>query len=176
MMAMPRQHLRSVPPPIAAGPPWVDVGATDAAERRRLSGPALRTWARLADRWGLSEAERLRVLGQPARSTYHAWLERARNRGDVVLPLDTLLRLSAAFGIHKGLALVFADEAEGLAWLRTSNGGPVFGGQRPLDLVTAGTQDGLLTVRRYLDAWRGGVFAAPNRADLEPVGEPIIVE
>jgi hypothetical protein len=42
---------------------------------------------------------------------------------------------------------------------------PLFAGQPPINLVTSGTQDGLMLVRRYLDAWRGGVFAAPNAAD-----------
>jgi hypothetical protein len=28
-------------------------------------------------------------------------------------------------------------------------------------LLTSGTQDGILLVRRYLDAWRGGQAAAP---------------
>jgi hypothetical protein len=31
----------------------------------------------------------------------------------------------------------------------------------PLALITCGTQDGLMAVRRHLDAWRGGRFAAP---------------
>lgn len=145
------------------------------SDRERLSGPALRTWARLADRWELKEVERLRVLGQPVRSTYYGWLSKAQRGEDVVLPLDTLLRLSAVFGIHKGLAIVFMDASDGLVWLRSPNASPVFGGQRPLDLITSGTQDGIMAVRRYIDAWRGGVFASPNRADEEPVGEPIII-
>ncbi len=37
--------------------------------------------------------------------------------------------------------------------------------QPPLSLLANGTQDGLMLVRRYLDAWRGGLFAAPNAAD-----------
>ena len=35
---------------------------------------------------------------------------------------------------------------------------PVFGGYPPLDIVTNGTQDGLMTVRRFLDGARGGVY------------------
>ncbi len=41
-----------------------------------------------------------------------------------------------------------------------TNNGPVFGGQAPLALIVSGTQDGLIQVRRYLDTWRGGNFAA----------------
>ena len=34
-----------------------------------------------------------------------------------------------------------------------------------LALVTAGTQDGLMAVRRFLDAARGGLYMPPNAAD-----------
>ena len=68
-------------------------------------------------------------------------------------------------GIHKNLRILFARPEDEIAWLTNPNDAPVFGGQPPLNLVTSGTQDGLMLVRRYLDAWRGGVFAAPNAAD-----------
>jgi hypothetical protein len=38
----------------------------------------------------------------------------------------------------------------------------VFGGRPPLDLVTSGSQDGLLTMRRFLDGARGGLYMQPN--------------
>ena len=156
----------------------LDPAAADAGTRCRLSGPALRTFANLAARWQLSETERVRLLGRPSRSTYYGWLDKAGRRQPVTLSLDTLLRLSALFGIHKGLGILFATEGEALTWLRSPNSGPVFGGQRPLDLLTSGTQDGLLLVRRYIDAWRGGIFAAPGpgEAATEPAqGTDIII-
>ena len=30
-----------------------------------------------------------------------------------------------------------------------------------MELITSGDQDALRSVRRYLDAWRGGIFAPP---------------
>jgi hypothetical protein len=145
-----------------AGPPSLDPGAMDAEARRRLSGPGLRTFLHIAELWGLSERDRRCVLGWPGRSTYHGWLAKARAREPITLSLDTLLRLSAMLGIHKALRIIFPREADALAWLRAPNAAPLFGGQTPLSLVTSGTQDGLLMVRRYLDAWRGGGFTAPN--------------
>jgi hypothetical protein len=41
----------------------------------------------------------------------------------------------------------------------------VFGGLPPLDLVTSGSQDGLLSVRRLLDGARGGLYMQPNTID-----------
>ena len=36
-----------------------------------------------------------------------------------------------------------------------------------IDLVTSGAQDGLISVRRFLDAARGGLYMAPNAIDRE---------
>jgi len=150
---------------IAAGPQLLTADRFDAKSRERLGAPALRTFAAIAERWGLTEAQRLSILGLPGRSTYHLWLSKAREKKSVLLPVDTLLRLSAVLGIHKDLNILFRRPEEQGAWLNNPHDAPVFGGQPPLALVTNGTQDGLMLVRRYLDAWRGGSFAAPNSVD-----------
>lgn len=137
----------------------------DPANRRRLSAPALRTFAAIADLWGLTEEQRRLVLGYPSRSTYHNWMKQAREHGAVTLDVDTLMRLSAVFGIHQALGVLFAGDAEGVAWLTGPHAAPVFGGQPPLALVTAGSLDGLMLVRRFLDAARGGVYMPPNAID-----------
>jgi hypothetical protein len=135
------------------------------ANRRRLSAPALRTFLAIADLWGLTEEQRLLVLGYPSRSTYHNWCKQAREHGTITLDVDVLTRISAVFGIHQALGILFASEREGVAWLRTPHNAIIFGGRPPLDLVTSGSQDGLLTVRRFLDGARGGFYMQPNSAD-----------
>jgi len=129
--------------------------------RRRLGGPGLRSFLAIAERWGLGEAERMRVLGQPGRSTYFGWLAKARSGVDLTLPVDTLIRISALLGIYQALKILFPDDADAYKWLISDNAGPLFGGQPPMALITSGTQDGMMLVRRHLDAWRGGLFAAP---------------
>ena len=151
----------------APGDTLLDAGRFDPAKRERLGGPGLRSFAAISERWGLAEVQRLSVLGFPGRSTYHQWLAKARSGEKVLLPVDTLLRISAVLGIHKGLRILFGREEDERAWLTKPHDAPLFGGQPPLTLVVNGTQDGLMLVRRYLDAWRGGVFAAPNAADSE---------
>ncbi|MBB4277914.1 MbcA/ParS/Xre antitoxin family protein [Rhizobium mongolense] len=135
------------------------------ATRKRLSAPALRTFLAIADLWGLSEEQRLLVLGYPSRSTYHNWAKQAREHGAFTLDVDTLIRISAVLGIHQALGILFPDERLGVAWLRTPHGALVFGGQPPLDVLTSGTQDGLMTIRRFLDAARGGIYMHPNILD-----------
>lgn len=145
----------------AQGPHIVNVSEYDSGKRRQVSGPGLRTFLSIVDRWELSEEERLCVLGRPARSTYHVWVSKARSGADLTLPLDTLLRISAVLGVYKALRIIFTRDADGIDWLKSPNNGVVFGGQPPLALITSGTQDGIMLVRRFLDAWRGGIFAAP---------------
>jgi hypothetical protein len=152
---------------MAPGPTLLGADRFDSRHRERLGAPGLRSFAAIAERWGLSEAQRLSVLGFPGRSTYHQWLAKARERRNLLLPVDTLLRISAVLGIHKGLRILFGREEDERAWLTKPHDAPLFGGQPPLALVANGTQDGLMLVRRYLDAWRGGVFAAPNAADRD---------
>lgn len=146
---------------IAQGPPLIDVGAFGGADRRRVSGPGFRTFLKIMEQWGLSEEQRLRILGRPSRSTYHLWVSKARAGAGLALPLDTLVRISAVLGIYEAMQILFRSEGEGVGWLKGRNDGVVFGGQPPLALLTSGTQDGLMLMRRYLDAWRGGLFAAP---------------
>ena len=129
--------------------------------RRRLSAPGMRAFLAIADLWGLDEEQRLLILGFPARSTFYKWAKIAREHGEMTLDVDTLTRISAVLGIHQALGILHPSEKEGVAWLKTPHGATVFGGRTPLALVTSGTQDGLMTVRRFLDAVRGGIYMEP---------------
>lgn len=146
-------------------PPRLDVARFAPANRRRLSAPALRTFTAIADLWGLNEAQRRLILGYPSRSTYQNWCKQAREHGAITLDVDVLTRISALFGIHQALGVLFADEHQGVDWLFRPHDAPVFGGHPPINLVTNGTQDGLMTVRRFLDAARGGGYMSPNAID-----------
>src|SRR5258707_9433386 len=63
------------------GPQRLDNSRFLPANRKRLSPPALRTFLAIADLWGLTEEQRLLVLGYPSRSTYHNWCKQAREHG-----------------------------------------------------------------------------------------------
>ena len=161
---MPASALTSLPQ-IPPGPHRLDATRFDSAGRRRLSAPGLRTFLAISDLWSLTEEQRRLILGLPSRSTYHHWAKAVREHRDITLDVDVLLRISAVLGIHQALGVLFGSEAEQVAWLRGPHQALVFGGRPPLDLVTSGTQDGLLTVRRFLDAARGGLYMAPGSID-----------
>ena len=80
----------------SSGAPVADVRVRpEPDERKRLSGPALRTFFNVAAKWQLSVTEQRALLGWPAASTYHKY--KAREHG--ALSYDTLTRLSLILGI-----------------------------------------------------------------------------
>lgn len=126
----------------------------DAVARRRVSGPGLRTFLTIADRYNIPTRDRVTLLGEPSNSTFHEWVRKARSESPLTLSLDTLTRISGILGIHKALGILFPIEAEAMTWLNGPHRGEVFGGQAPIEVMIGGGLDGILTVRRYLDGWR----------------------
>lgn len=127
--------------------------ATSAAvtplDRKGLSGPALRTFFRIADAWRLSENEQMRILGLDSRSTLQNW-----KRGTVsVIPKDALERISYVMGIYKGLQTLLPQTAD--EWVRKPNKAQVFGGKSALDRMVSGNVADLYVVRQYVDGQRG---------------------
>lgn len=135
------------------------------SNRRRLSAPGMRTFLAIADLWGVNQKQRRLILGCPARSTYQSWCMHAREHRTFTLKVDVLMRISAVLGIHQSLAALLIDEHDGVDWLRQRHDAPVFGGHPPLDLIVSGTQDGLMLVRRFLDAACSGLYMPPQAAD-----------
>ena len=120
-----------------------------ASNRRDLTGPALRTFFRIADAWGLKEAEQMRLLGLESRSTFQSW-----KRGAVAaIPKDALERISYVLGIYKGLNVLLPKSAND--WVRKPNKSPVFAGRTALERMASGNVADLYVVRQYIDAQRG---------------------
>ena len=123
-----------------------------AFDRRGLSGPALRTFFRIAELWSLSAEEQMTLLGQTARSTFFKWKKDA----NAVLPKDTLERISYIVGIYKALQLLLPSEQATDEWVKRPNAAPPFAGRSALDRMLSGQVADLYIVRQYLDAQRGG--------------------
>ena len=117
----------------------------------RLSGPALRAFFNIADRWALTAAERQRLLGTKA-STYFKY---RRDPAGAKLSRDTLERISYMLGIYKALRILLPRKEAADKWIRSANAAPVFNGRSPLDLMLGGRVSDLYLVRRYLDGERG---------------------
>ncbi len=124
----------------------------DPAVRRKMSGPAMRTFWNVAAAWDLSAEEQRALLGWPPESTFYKY-----KSGDVgTLSYDTLIRISLILAIYKDLAILYPDDELASRWVRLPNSNPLFGGRPALALMTEAGIDGLYQVRRLLDARRGG--------------------
>jgi hypothetical protein len=142
--------------------PWPkrmpDPATTPAAERakpetrKRMSGPAMRTFFNIAAKWDLEAKEQIALLGSPAQSTFYKY-----KAGDVgTLSFDLLTRISLVLGIFKDLRILFPDTAVADRWFKLPNSNPMFGGMTPAQYVAQNDIDALYRVRRLLDARRGG--------------------
>lgn len=121
-------------------------------DRTSLSGPALRTFFRIADLWSLPVDGQMRLLGVTARSTFFKW----KKNPNTALPKDTLERISYIVGIYKALQILLPDEKAADEWVKRPNSAPLFGGRSALDRMLSGQVADLFLVRQYLDAQRGG--------------------
>jgi hypothetical protein len=120
--------------------------------RRAMSGPAMRTFFNIAQRWGLTTEEQRGLLGWPPQSTFYKY-----KAGDVpALPYDTLTRISLVIGIFKALHILYPEARLADSWIKLPNANPMFGGHPPMAFLCNRGMDGLLQVRRLLDARRGG--------------------
>ena len=118
----------------------------DLADRRRLTGAALRGFWSLARRWSLSDDEQLILLGISSKSTLLRW-----RRGDVMaLRRDTFERLSLLFRIFTALHQLFGG-ARADEWIRLPNKARLFGGRSALDHMLGGSTKDLYDTCDYLD-------------------------
>lgn len=121
-------------------------------DARKVSSPALRTFFRISDAWELDNKEQMVLLGSPPKSTYFRW----RHAEGVVLPKDTLERISYIFGIYAALQVLLPKPEAADAWIKKPNSAPIFGGRSALERMLSGQVGDLYLVRQYLDAQRGG--------------------
>jgi uncharacterized protein (DUF2384 family) len=110
----------------------------------------LRTVLNLFDKWTLTKAERLALLGGVSDRTYQRW--RAGEIGP--LSTDTVFRLGELLGIHKALRYMFQDVDRAYGWVKRPN--DAFSGRSALELMLQGSVLDISRVRSYLDAERGG--------------------
>lgn len=117
---------------------------------KHLSHVALKTFFNITQAWGCTSADEIILLGQPPKSTFYKW---KKCPTEVVLPKDTLERISYIFGIYAALRLLFPTEVQAHAWPTKPN--LAFQGKSALAIMRAGNVTDLALVRRYLDGMRG---------------------
>lgn len=133
----------------APSPP---VDLTSKAERERLSRSAVRAFFNLAARWNLRDEDARVLLGGISNGPYYEM----KKSPDRVLDTDRLLRISYLLGIFKALNILYSKKLAD-AWPGLPNSNRIFGGRTPLAYMLKGGLPAMQTVRRLLDARRGGL-------------------
>ena len=122
------------------------------SERERLSPGALRAFFNIMARWQLRDEDARALLGGITNGPYYALKKRPTRTMDA----DTLLRVSYLVGIFKALHILH-DQAFADQWVRLANINLIFSGQTLLAFMRQGGLPAMQTVRRPLDARRGGL-------------------
>ena len=130
--------------------PLVDLTAR--AERERLSPSAVRAFFRIVAHWGIRDEDARMLRGGISNGAYYEM----KKNPDRVLDADRLLRISYLIGIFKALRILYS-EALADAWVRLPNSNRIFAGTTPLAYMIKGGLPAMQTVRRLLDARRGGL-------------------
>ena len=132
--------------------PAVLVDLNQRAERERLSKSALKGFFRLAAAWQLRDEDARELLGGLSSSAFYEWTKNPQR----VLEVDRITRISYLIGIYKALHILYGDKLAD-EWVGLPNKNPVFGGRTPLSQMLAGGILAMQTVRKLLDARRGGL-------------------
>jgi hypothetical protein len=118
---------------------------------------ALKLFFAICKEWDLTEAQKCSLAGISTRSTLSNWKRKLESGEDVALSKDSLERLSYISGIYKGVQGLYSNPKQWQEWVKKPNRD--FAGKSALDRMLCGRIIDLADVRRYIDAWRGDIYA-----------------
>lgn len=128
----------------------VDLNAK--SERERLSASALIAFFRLAEAWKIRDEDARELLGGLSSSAFYEWKKNPAR----LLEVDRITRISYLIGIYKALHILYGDKLAD-EWISLANKNAIFSGQTPLAFMQTGGLLSMQTVRKLLDARRGGL-------------------
>jgi hypothetical protein len=132
--------------------PAVLIDLNSKTERERLSKSALKGFFKLNAAWQLRDDDARELLGGLSSSAFYEW----KKNPDRVLEVDRITRVSYLLGIYKALHILYGDKLAD-EWVHLPNTNPIFNGRTPLAHMLAGGLLAMQTVRKLLDARRGGL-------------------
>jgi hypothetical protein len=142
----------AVPGAAPAEPPRPPQNFAAEQDRARLTPAALAALRGLAPVWKLTSHETADLLGV----SISTWERIRSDHWKQSLSQDQFMRVSALVGIYKGLHLLFSDDMAD-RWIRLRNAGPLFANRTPIEAMREDGIPGMLEIRRYVDALRGGL-------------------
>jgi hypothetical protein len=138
-------------PATCYGPsPLVDLSVK--TERERLSPSAIKAFFNMMETWAVRDEDARALLGGISNGQYYEM----KKKPERTLSADTLTRISYLVGIFKALNILYSDKLAD-AWVQRPNTNRIFAGQTALAYMIKGGLPAMQTVRRLLDARRGGM-------------------
>lgn len=132
-----------------------------------MSGPGLRTFLNIANRWELSVKQRVELIGADSVDRFRSWEAAARNHSRLVLPMEVLMRISIVLGIFCALRQFLTSIEHERDWLSRKRSDPPFLGRTPMEILTSGSYENRLSVRRSAEVDAFGFPPAPNETDRD---------
>ena len=115
---------------------------------RDLREPACRTFLELARAWGLTEEERILLLGCSCNIELSKW-----RRGDVeTMGLESITRVSLLLGIYSMLHTVFSDPAQADSWPKRAHVSGALLGTTALQRMLSAGLTGMRQVHEQLQS------------------------
>ena len=138
--------------PISRFEPTRIVDLSAKSERERLSASAIKAFFQLAARWRIKDEDARELLGGLSSSAFYEW----KKNPDRMLDVDRITRISFLIGIYKALHILYGDKLAD-EWVLLPNKNIIFAGHAPLQYMLSGGLIAMQTVRKLLDARRGGL-------------------
>lgn len=129
--------------------PILDLG--DSAERARLSTGAVTAFFNIMEIWKIRDEDARALLGGLSNGTFYA-LKKGTGKP---LDEDRLRRISYLIGIFKALNILHGQDLAD-RWMQLPNSNRIFNGSTALAYLIRGGLPAFQTLRRLLDARRGG--------------------
>lgn len=121
----------------------------------KIGRAALGVFFNISKKWDLNNEQQMCILGDIPKTTFYHWKKKVDNKTDLILPKDTLERISYIMGIFKALNILLPTEEAANSWVHKTNSAPLFNNHTALDKMLAGNVADLADIRRFLDAYRG---------------------
>lgn len=122
------------------------------AERERLSPAAIKAFLNIMEKWRVRDEDARALFGGISNGQFYEM----KKKPERVLDADALTRVSYLIGIFKALNILYSEPLAD-AWPQRPNSNRIFGGQTPLAYLIKGGLPAMQTVRRLVDARRGGM-------------------
>ncbi len=129
--------------------PLIDL--SERSERDRLSGGAIRAFFNIIEKWKIRDEAARQLLGGVSNGTFYA----LKKKSGRTLDEDKLRRISYLVGIFKALNIIYGEDLAD-SWMQLPNENRIFGGMTPVEYLIRGGVPAFATVRKLLDARRGG--------------------